>query len=68
MASFSEAPRAAKASPKPIRSWRPALRVFWSKVSAIASNSVCCWKQPSLELFGSLAVELRLFDRQRACV
>ena len=39
---FSEAPRAAKAFPKPSRTTRLFSRVGVSKVLAMSSNSVCC--------------------------
>ena len=52
MASFSDAPRPAKAPPKPTRFSRAALRVLLSNVLLIASNSVCSWKQPSFACSG----------------
>ena len=54
IARFSDVPRAAKASPYPTRFAREALRVFWLKVSEIASNSVWRWKQPSAAVLGSV--------------
>jgi hypothetical protein len=54
IASLSEAPRPANASPYPTRFVRALVRVLVLKVSLMASNSTWGWKQPFFADAGSL--------------